>query len=161
MEDPFVKEENVENVFDDKPQVKCPTCGAWVDADASYCPICGAKLETVKVEKKEEAEAPKAPKKPRYDENHRLIVEDGEEAPKDFVPSHKYKYGDGKGHSVSMLSLYILAAAFFIPVAPLIFALFGLSSENEKDRKLFKIAIVVNIIVTVIEAVSIWWQITH
>lgn len=154
--------EDIENVFDDIPQVKCPTCGAMVNADAAYCPVCGAKLEPIKVEKKEEAPKPKAKKKPRYDANHRLIREDGDEAPKeDFVASEEYKYGDGKGHSVSVLSYYNLIAACFIPVFPFIFGLLGLATKNDKDRKLFKISILVNLIVSMAEIIYIIWQVSH
>ena len=158
----FDRDENIQDVFNDKPQVKCPTCGAMVAADAPYCPVCGAKLEPIKVESPATTPAPKKSKKPRYDANHRLIREDGDEAPSEnYVPSHEYKYGDGKGHSLSVLSYYNLIAACFIPVFPFIFGLFGLATKNEKDKKLFKISIIVNILVSIAEIVYLYWHITH
>ena len=164
MQDPFEDNDNVKDVFVNTSKSICPFCGSEVEGNSSFCPNCGGKLESIKPKEEEKAEVisePKAPKKPRYDENHRLIREEGDEAPADYVPSHQYKYGDGKGHSISLLSIYDLVFAFFVPIVPLIVGLFGLSTENKKDRKLFAIAIVVNIIFTIIEAVYIWWQITH
>lgn len=169
QKDPF-DDEITKDVFKDaEREVKCPQCGGIVAANAKYCKYCGSKLETVDDPKDdeevenvfEEEKKPAAPKKPRYDEHHRLIREDGDEAPKEnFVSSKDYKYGDGKGHSVSTLSMYTLGAAFFIPVIPFIFAILGLATKNDKDKKLFKAATVVNLIVTIVEIVLLYLKIT-
>ena len=149
--------DEVEDVFSQETKIICPQCGAKVSSGESYCPQCGAKLETVK---EEILEKPKS-KKPRYDANHRLIREEGDEAPKEYVPSEEYKYGDGKGHSLSTISLYTLGFAFFIPIIPFIIGLIGLSTKNEKDKKFFKIAIIVNLIVTIATFAYVFWQLTH
>ena len=166
--DPF--EDEVEDVFSkeryEEKTIICPQCGGKVKPNSQYCPFCGSKLETVKEEeeepveeKNEIAEAPK-PKKPRYDANHRLIREEGDEAPKEFVSSKDYKYGDGKGHSLSTLSLYNLGFAFVCPVIPFLIGLIGLATKNTKDRKMFKISIVVNLLVTIVEFVLIYLKAT-
>ena len=163
--DPF--EDEVEDVFSkeryEEKTIICPQCGGKVKPGSQYCTYCGSKLETVdedqpKVEEKIE-EAPK-PKKPRYDANHRLIREDGDETPKDFVSSKDYKYGDGKGHSLSTLSLYNLGFAFVCPIIPFIIGMIGLSTKNTKDKKMFKISIVVNILITLVEIILIYFKAT-
>ena len=163
--DPF--EDEVEDVFSkeryEEKTIICPQCGGKVKPGSQYCTYCGSKLETVdedqpKVEEKIE-EVPK-PKKPRYDANHRLIREDGDEAPKEFVSSKDYKYGDGKGHSLSTLSLYNLGFAFVCPIIPFIIGMIGLSTKNTKDKKMFKISIVVNILITIVEIILIYFKAT-
>ena len=164
--DPF--EDEVEDVFSkeryEEKTIICPQCGGKVKPGSQYCTYCGSKLETVdeeqpKIEEKIE-EAPAKPKKPRYDANHRLIREDGDETPKEFVSSKDYKYGDGKGHSLSTLSLYNLGFAFVCPIIPFIIGMIGLSTKNTKDKKMFKISIVVNILITIVEIILIYFKAT-
>ena len=175
--DPFDDEKTVDDVFDTKHTeenvIICPQCGARVKPNAQYCTYCGSKLETVKEDEEQpkvdeevenvfEDEEPKpaAPKKPRYDEHHRLIREDGEAPKENFVSSENYKYGDGKGHSVSTISLYWLGASFFLPIIPFIVSLMFLGTKNEKDKKIFKASMVINVIITIIEVVVIYLKAT-
>ena len=148
-----VFDDEVEDVFEKEKFVKkCKTCGAEIETDAQYCPMCGSKIGESVDNAVEEIEAPKGPIKPRP-------LKKGEKVEKSATPTQEYKYGDG--YSVSSLSLCALYGCWAFPVISFIMSLIGLSTKNPKDKKLFKIALVLDVIFFVIHVILIVYGILN
>ena len=144
-----------DTVFVEKNTKKCPTCAADIETDAQFCPYCGSKIgESVKNKELDEeieemAKEEEAPKviKPRP-------LAKGEKVQKSATPTKEYKYGDG--YSVSALSLWALYGCWAYPIISLVMSLIGLHSKNPKDIKLFKIAIILDVVFLIVHIVVIY-----
>ena len=150
MED-RVFDDEIKSFDDIQTTKKCPTCGADLESDAQFCPYCGAQIgESVKTQEVQE-DAPKKPLAPRP-------LKKGEKVRHSATPTKEYKYGDG--YSISSLSLFTLYASWAIPLVTLIVALLGLTTKNPKDKKLFKIGIILSVVFLIVQVVLIVLQAT-
>ena len=148
-DDPFINDDVFDEEVPERDSVRCATCGAEVNVDSSFCPYCGAQIESKKKEIKEVEEEVQQPQvlKPRP-------LQKGEKVTKSNVQIKEHKYGDG--HSVSSLSMGAVYLSVFLPVLSLIISIVGLSSKNPKDVKVFKIGIFASILFLIVHVVIIY-----